>query len=102
MLVAGRIDHRRRRATGRSPEDRRLWHLRGDAVFLCAVSTLYHSLRGRAKRFFRRLDHYSIYVLIAGTDTPFTLRDGCCWTIIWRDLGLDGFGDARGIVAAGR
>lgn len=41
--------------------------------FLYTVSTLYHSLRGRAKRIFRKLDHYSIYFLIAGTYTPFTL-----------------------------
>ena len=36
-------------------------------------STLYHSLSGRAKRVFRKLDHYAIYLLIAGTYTPFTL-----------------------------
>jgi hemolysin III len=40
---------------------------------LYTVSTLYHSLRGRAKRVFRQLDHTAIYVLIAGTYTPFTL-----------------------------
>jgi len=57
--------------------------------FLYAVSTLYHSLRGRAKRIFRKLDHYSIYFLIAGTYTPFTLvtlRGAWGWTIfgvIW-------------------
>ena len=33
--------------------------------FLYTVSTLYHSLRGKAKRVFRKLDHYSIYFLIA-------------------------------------
>lgn len=37
-------------------------------------STLYHSLKGRAKAFFRKLDHTSIYVLIAGTYTPFALN----------------------------
>lgn len=42
-------------------------------VILYGSSTLYHSLRGRAKRFFRRLDHQSIYLLIAGTYTPFTV-----------------------------
>lgn len=57
--------------------------------FLYTVSTLYHSLRGRAKRIFRKLDHYSIYFLIAGTYTPFTLvtlRGPWGWTIfgvIW-------------------
>ncbi len=62
----------------------------GTTLFvLYTVSTLYHSLRGRAKRVFRKLDHYSIYFLIAGTYTPFTLvtlRDGWGWTIfgvIW-------------------
>lgn len=40
-------------------------------LYLC--STLYHSLRGRAKDVCRKLDHYAIYLLIAGTYTPFTL-----------------------------
>ncbi len=42
-------------------------------VALYLFSTLYHSLSGPAKRVFRRLDHTSIYVLIAGTYTPFAL-----------------------------
>jgi hemolysin III len=42
-------------------------------VLLYLVSTLYHSLRGRAKAVFRKLDHCSIYLLIAGTYTPFML-----------------------------
>ena len=40
---------------------------------LYLVSTLYHSTRGRAKDVLRKLDHCSIYLLIAGTYTPFTL-----------------------------
>jgi len=41
-------------------------------VYIC--STLYHSLvRTRARYVFHVLDHSSIYVLIAGTYTPFTL-----------------------------
>jgi len=36
-------------------------------------STLYHSLRGTAKRVFHVFDHCAIYLLIAGTYTPFTL-----------------------------
>ena len=41
-------------------------------VYLC--STLYHSLvRTRARPVFHILDHSSIYLLIAGTYTPFTL-----------------------------
>jgi hemolysin III len=43
-------------------------------VLLYLSSTLYHALtNGRAKRVFRILDHASIYVLIAGSYTPFTL-----------------------------
>ncbi|MGO9432882.1 MAG: PAQR family membrane homeostasis protein TrhA [Terracidiphilus sp.] len=41
-------------------------------VYLC--STLYHSLvRTRARHLFQVLDHSAIYLLIAGTYTPFTL-----------------------------
>lgn len=43
-------------------------------VALYLFSTLYHCLKGRAKTFFRKLDHTSIYVLIAGTYTPFALN----------------------------
>ncbi len=62
----------------------------GASLFmLCTLSTLYHSLRGRAKQIFRKLDHVAIYLLIAGSYTPFTLvtlRGTWGWTlfvIIW-------------------
>jgi hemolysin III len=42
-------------------------------VLLFLTSTLYHSVRGRAKPVLRKLDHCSIYLLIAGTYTPFAL-----------------------------
>ena len=42
-------------------------------ILLYLASTLYHGSRGRAKPVFRRLDHCSIYLLIAGTYTPFSL-----------------------------
>jgi hemolysin III len=42
-------------------------------VSLYTFSTLYHSTRGRAKAVFRKLDHCAIYLLIAGTYTPFAL-----------------------------
>jgi hemolysin III len=42
-------------------------------VVLYTLSTLYHSLQGKAKLFFQKLDHAAIYLLIAGTYTPFTL-----------------------------
>ncbi len=43
-----------------------------------------HSLRGKAKDGFRKLDHCSIYLLIAGTYTPFalvTLRRAWGWSL---------------------
>jgi hemolysin III len=36
-------------------------------------STLYHSFQGRSKSIFQRFDHLAIYLLIAGTYTPFAL-----------------------------
>lgn len=43
-------------------------------VFLYLASTLYHSLTHvRAKQFFRHVDHCAIFLLIAGSYTPFTL-----------------------------
>jgi hemolysin III len=43
-------------------------------VLLYTSSTLYHSVRvPRAKRLLRVLDHSAIFLLIAGTYTPFTL-----------------------------
>ena len=47
----------------------------GATLFLLyLMSTLYHGLPpGRAKRVFRVLDHQAIYLLIAGSYTPFTL-----------------------------
>jgi hemolysin III len=46
----------------------------GATLFLLyLISTLYHGLPGRAKHVFRILDHQAIYLLIAGSYTPFTL-----------------------------
>ncbi len=59
-------------------------------VYLC--STLYHSLvRTRARHVFQILDHSSIYLLIAGTYTPFTLialRGSLGWTVFGIEWGL--------------
>jgi hemolysin III len=40
---------------------------------LYLTSSLYHSLRGKAKDVLRKMDHCAIYLLIAGSYTPFTL-----------------------------
>ena len=74
------------------------WHLVGCAVFgatlvlLYAASTLYHGVHHpRAKRVLRHLDHAAIYLLIAGSYTPFTLvslRGGWGWTLLALVWGL--------------
>ncbi|MCP4695509.1 MAG: hemolysin III family protein [Gammaproteobacteria bacterium] len=64
-------------------------------LFLYVVSTGYHSLRGKAKHVFRMLDHHAIYLLIAGTYTPFTLvtlRGAWGWSIFGIVWGLAVFG----------
>lgn len=59
-------------------------------VLLYLTSTIYHALpRTKVKRVFRVLDHGAIYLLIAGTYTPFTLgvlRGAWGWTlfgVVW-------------------
>jgi hemolysin III len=63
---------------------------------LYLASTLYHAFPpSRAKRVFHVLDHGAIFLLIAGTYTPFTLgvlRGGWGWTL---------FGVVWGLAAAG-
>ena len=57
----------------------------GMLVALYVFSTLYHSLRGRAKSVLRKFDHCSIYLLIAGTYTPFalvSLRGAWGWSLL--------------------
>jgi hemolysin III len=64
-------------------------------LLLYTFSTLYHSLHGKAKRIFRILDHNSIYLLIAGTYTPFTLvtiRGAWGWSLFGVIWGLAAIG----------
>lgn len=81
-------------------------------VYLC--STLYHSLvRTRARHVFHVLDHSAIYLLIAGTYTPFTLISlrgpvgwvlfGAVWTlavagVIFKSLAVGRFEVASALV----
>jgi len=61
-------------------------------VLLYLVSTLYHALpRGKAKSAFRVIEHSAIFLLIAGTYTPFTLgvlRGAWGWTLLGLVWGL--------------
>lgn len=68
------------------------WHIVACSVYgatlvaLYAVSTVYHSVRHpRAKQIVRVFDHSAIYLLIAGTYTPFALvnlRGVWGWTLL--------------------
>ena len=55
-------------------------------ILLYLASTLYHSITHHtAKQFFRLFDHSAIFLLIAGTYTPFTLgvlRGAWGWTLL--------------------
>jgi hemolysin III len=68
------------------------WRIVGVSVFAASMvtlylsSTLYHALtHDRAKQVFRMFDHCAIFLLIAGTYTPFTLgilRGPWGWTLL--------------------
>jgi len=73
-----------------------VWHVVSFSIYgtslviLYSFSTLYHSVRHPGvKKSLRFLDHSSIYILIAGTYTPFalvSLRGGWGWSlfgVIW-------------------
>lgn len=78
------------------------WHVVSFSIFgttlvlLYLASTLYHSIpAARARRVLKTLDHCAIFLLIAGTYTPFMLvclRGPVGWTI---------FGTIWGLAAAG-
>ncbi|CAN5527280.1 hemolysin III family protein [soil metagenome] len=60
-------------------------------ITLYTASTLYHSFQGGVKRALRVFDHCSIYLLIAGSYTPFalvSLRGGWGWTLFGLVWGL--------------
>lgn len=68
------------------------WRMVGVSVFAASMvmlylsSTLYHAItHDRAKQVFRTFDHCAIFLLIAGTYTPFTLgvlRGPWGWTLL--------------------
>ncbi len=67
------------------------WHITTSSIYgatlilLYTASTLYHGIpHPSVKRVLRRIDHAAIFLLIAGTYTPFTLvnlRGGWGWTL---------------------
>lgn len=67
-------------------------------VLLYSFSTAFHSVRGRAKKILQKLDHHSIYLLIAGSYTPFclvTLRGPWGWSLLGVVWGLALFGSLQ-------
>jgi hemolysin III len=89
-----------------------VWTVTGCAVFgaslvlLYAASTLYHSLRSRRwRRVLRVFDHAAIFLLIAGTYTPFTLvnlRGPWGWSMFWVVWGLAAAGIMLKLFFTGR
>ena len=87
-------------------------HIVGAAIFgsalvlLYTMSTLYHAFRGpRLKRVFKILDHTAIYLLIAGTYTPFclgTLHGAWGWSLLGAVWGLAALGVGFKAVFTGR
>jgi hemolysin III len=78
------------------------WHIVGCAIYgttlICVytASTLYHSiLRPKFRRILKILDHSAIYLLIAGTYTPFllvNLRGAWGWSLLGVVWGLTAAG----------
>lgn len=68
----------------------------GSLIFLYGISTLYHSIRSlHAKAVLQKFDHCAIYLLIAGSYTPFTLttlNGGWGWSLFGISWGLAIFG----------
>lgn len=65
-------------------------------LLLYTISTLYHGVRGpRLKAVLQKCDHAAIYLLIAGSYTPFalvTLRGPWGWSLFGVSWGLAAFG----------
>jgi hemolysin III len=88
------------------------WAVTSGTVFgvallaLYSASTIYHSLRSEGpKRFFRKLDHASIFLLIAGTYTPYllvSLRGPWGWSLFGVVWGLCTAGIILKFFLAGR
>jgi len=88
------------------------WHVTSTAIFgatlvlLYTSSTLYHSFKSPAvRRLFQKFDHAAIFLLIAGTYTPFVLgplRGPWGWTLFGIVWGLAAIGVTLKFWYAGR
>jgi hemolysin III len=84
------------------------WKVVGVSIYgftlalLYSFSVLYHSLRGQAKNVLRKLDHHGIYLLIAGSYTPFclvTLRGPWGWSLLGTVWGLAVLGSVQELIS---
>jgi len=74
-------------------------------VVLYISSALYHSIRGASKKLFQKFDHSAIYLLIAGSYTPFTLvtlRGVWGWSLFGVVWGLAVIGILQDVLFAKR
>jgi len=74
------------------------WKIVSFGIYGTLLFALYHSTRGKAKDVLRKLDQCSIYLLIAGTYTPFTLvtlRGAWGWSLFGAVWGLAALGIAQ-------
>ncbi len=76
------------------------------AILLYSASTIYHAVQNvRWKPILRKIDHISIYFLIAGTYTPvalISLLDGSGWTIFFTVWGITLLGTVLKIFFTGK
>ena len=81
-----------------------LYGLSLSALYL--ASTLYHYEKNEhRKTIYRKLDHISIYLLIAGTYSPvvlITLSDSLGWTLFWIVWGIAALGTILKVFFTGR
>ncbi|MFA7268424.1 MAG: hemolysin III family protein [Sterolibacterium sp.] len=87
------------------------WKIVGVTIYgvtlfmLYSFSALYHSMRGHAKDILRELDHHGIYLLIAGSYTPFclvTLRGAWGWSLLGVVWGLALIGSLQELRTIGK
>lgn len=75
-------------------------------IVLYTSSTIYHAVQNlKWKKLWRKADHISIYILIAGTYTPvslITLEKGNGWLIFWIVWGIAGIGTLLKIFFTGK
>lgn len=74
-------------------------------VVLYTSSTLYHSIHGASKKLLQKIDHSAIYLLIAGSYTPFTLvtlRGAWGWSLFGVVWGLAVIGILQDVLFAKR